>query len=231
MQLLIRSNEAYSLEQVNSRMHKDWGTIMYPVLNHPYNVKLFNKIEYCRSRHAVLPMRQDMFKVLRYPPSHYKVVVIGESPYFTFHEGKPSADGLAFSSHHLTPSLAKIDEAMKKELGSGLYSTNLDYLAEQGVLLLNAMLTVSNINGQKANHNKEFFKTADWSMVVRAILNSISPDTALLWGWFASKYKGMFRHSICCEHPVAASYERRQWNNNGCFKKTSHLINWNESNN
>jgi uracil-DNA glycosylase len=82
------------------------------------------------------------------PFDKLKVVLLGLSPYFSVENGSPIADGLAFSTKHkkLPPSLKILYDAIETDIYSGLNlnmhkNPSLQFLAEQGVLLLNSALT------------------------------------------------------------------------------------------
>jgi len=93
--------------------------------------------------------QNNIFKAFELTPfNELQVIILGLSPYFTIKNGKPIADGLAFSTQdkELPPSLRILYEAIDKDLYNHsnpdiIKSPDLSYLAEQGVLLMNSALT------------------------------------------------------------------------------------------
>ena len=118
------------------------------------------------------------------PPDEVRVVILGQDPY----HGRGQAEGLAFSvapGVRLPPSLQNIFQEVADDTGSPIpTSGNLDRWAEQGVLLLNAVLTVrAHEAASHAGHGWETFTDA----VVRAIAQRKQGIVYMLWGSYAQR--------------------------------------------
>lgn len=192
-----------------------------------YMIKLGRYLASRRNVASILPDSDEMFKAFKETPfSQVKVVIVGHEPYST--AGLP--DGLAFSSKNeltIPNSLAKIYEGMEDDYDFGNFLSpdpSLKYLAEQGVLLLNRILTVEEKNplSHAAIGWKKFTET------VVKILSADKPNVVfLLWGGMAKELRQYIdtRHLVIeCEHPSFAAREIRKWQHNNCFTKTNRFL-------
>jgi uracil-DNA glycosylase len=155
--------------------------------------------------------------------SNTKVVVIGQDPY----HGKGEANGLCFSVNDgvkIPPSLRNIYRELVEDLDSIFIPTsgNLASLANQGVLLLNAGLTVREDIPNSHKHLK-------WNLFTDAVIQKLSNEKEglvfLLWGGFAQK-KGVKinreKHLVLeCGHPSPLSANQGKWFGNKHFSKTN----------
>ena len=154
-----------------------------------------------------------------------KVVIIGQDPYHD--DGQ--ANGLCFSvadGMKHPPSLVNIFKEIHTDIGKEIpVSGDLSYLADQGVLLLNATLTVR--AHEAGSHQKQ-----GWEKFTDAVIQLISEEKKdvvfLLWGGFAKK-KGKKidkkRHFILeSGHPSPLSANRGYWFGNKCFSKTNSFL-------
>ena len=159
------------------------------------------------------------------PFSSVKVVVIGQDPY----HGVGQANGLCFSvSDGIAPppSLVNIFKELNNDLGIPIPSTgNLDPWAKQGVLLLNATLTVrANQAGSHQNKGWEQFTDA----VIKIISQKKEGIVFLLWGKFAISKMGLIDHTkhhvLTAPHPSPLSAHKGFL---GCkhFSKTNEILN------
>ncbi len=169
------------------------------------------------ARAAVYPARENVFAAMRMTSlEETKVVIIGQDPYFNAHPGKgPEAHGLCFSVKDgipVPPSLRNI----LKEINSSVYNgeqtsttTDLTRWATQGVLLLNASLTV--IAKQPNSHSK-----LGWHELTDNIIETISAKKSkvvfMLWGSFAQKKRSLIDGSkhlvLATSHPSPLSAHR-----------------------
>ena len=151
-----------------------------------------------------------------------KVVIIGQDPY----HGPGQANGLCFSVNDgvaFPPSLQNIFKELDSDLGVGIpLWGNLERWANQGVLLLNATLTVR--KGEAGSHQKK-----GWETFTDAVIQQISDQKEhvvfLLWGGFAQK-KGakidQTKHFVLTAgHPSPLSANRGFWFGNKSFSKTN----------
>lgn len=140
----------------------------------------------------VYPPQEDLFRAYRLtPPQTVRCVILGQDPY---HE-PGQAHGLSFSVQNgvrLPPSLRNIFKEMEADTGGSCDFSNgdLSYLAKQGVLLLNTVLTVEK---GKANSHKNF----GWQTFTAATVASLNaltqPIAFILWGSHAQKLKQQIR--------------------------------------
>ena len=138
-----------------------------------------------RAQGAVIyPPMPLVFNALnRVEPTDLKVVVIGQDPY----HNPGQAMGLSFSVPEgvpLPPSLANIYKEMRSDIGQAPESGDLTYLADQGVLLLNSLLTVEK-NTPLAHKGKGWEQFTD--AVIRAANELPQPIVFILWGAYAWK--------------------------------------------
>ncbi len=154
-----------------------------------------------------LPPPDRIFAALeRTPPDDVKVIILGQDPYHTL--GK--ADGLAFSIPDgfdgRLDSLGNIFKELQDDLRVNRLRTDLCDWADQGVLLLNTALTVT--QGQAGSHAK-----LGWSDLTRQVLDRLSdkPRAAILWGKHAQGFARDLRgdHFIVqSPHPSPLSARR-----------------------
>ncbi len=157
-----------------------WDTILKEEFEKEYFIKLIAFLDEEYASGSVYPPRDEIFSALKYTTyEDVKIVIIGQDPY---HE-EGQAHGLCFSVKpgvQTPPSLVN----MYKELGAdlGCYTPNNGYLtkwAKQGILLLNAVLTVR--GGQANSHRKK-----GWENFTDAVIKKLNerekPVIFLLWG-------------------------------------------------
>ena len=167
------------------RIAEDWKQILSEEFNKPYFEQLtdFVRAEYASGE--VFPKGRDIFRAFdKCPFESLKVVIIGQDPY----HGVGQANGLCFSVGDgvpFPPSLQNIFKEVNTDTGAPIpASGNLDRWAEQGVLLLNAVLTVrAHQAASHAGRGWEQFTDA----VVRAIATRKQGVVYMLWGSYAQK--------------------------------------------
>ena len=165
----------------------DWDDILKDEFVQPYYLKIreFLKSEY--STRTVFPPMHDIFNALKYTPfQNTKVVILGQDPY---HE-VGQAHGLSFSVKRgvkIPPSLVNIYKELHDDIGMDIPNHgDLTSWATQGVLLLNATLTVR--QGMANSHQK-----IGWSVftdnVIKHLNKSTRPIVFILWGGNAKSKK------------------------------------------
>jgi uracil-DNA glycosylase len=167
------------------RIAEDWKEVLQEEFTKPYFDELveFVKQEYASG--VVYPAGANIFRAFdKCPFDKLKVVIIGQDPY----HGPGQANGLCFSvarGVQFPPSLQNIFKEVQSDIGTPMpESGELDRWAEQGVLLLNAVLTVR--AHQAASHaGRGWEKFTD--AVVRAIAERKSEVVYMLWGSYAQK--------------------------------------------
>lgn len=192
------------------RIAEDWKAVIGGEFSKPYFEELisFVKQEYATSQ--VFPAGRNIFRAFdKCPFDNVKVVIIGQDPY----HGDGQANGLCFSVNNgvpFPPSLKNIFKEVYDDVGTPIpASGDLDRWAEQGVLLLNSVLTVKAHNAAShAGHGWEIFTDA----VVRAIAERKQGVVYMLWGSYAQRkgamanpQKNLILHSV---HPSPLSAYR-----------------------
>jgi len=189
------------------KITEEWDEILKEEFSSPEYLALreFLKTEY--SNHVVYPSMYDIFNSMKVTPfKDVKVVLLGQDPYHN--EGQ--AMGLSFSVPDgivKPPSLVNMFKELKSELGIEMKeSGDLTGWAKQGVLLLNAVLTVR-------AHNANSHKGKGWEFFTDSIIKKISDKKEnvvfLLWGGNARSKKPLIdkrKHLILeCAHPSPLS--------------------------
>lgn len=192
------------------RIAEDWKSVIGEEFSKPYFEELisFVKKEYATS--LVFPTGRNIFRAFdKCPFDKVKVVIIGQDPY----HGDGQANGLCFSVNEgvpFPPSLKNIFKEVHDDIGTPIpTSGDLDRWAEQGVLLLNSVLTVKAHNAAShAGHGWEIFTDA----VVRAIAEHKEGIVYMLWGSYAQRkgaianpQRNLILHSV---HPSPLSSYR-----------------------
>ncbi|MFG1490180.1 uracil-DNA glycosylase [Oceanospirillum sp. HFRX-1_2] len=164
----------------------DWLAVLGGEFEQPYmqNLKAFLAQEKAQGK-VIYPHSSDWFNAFKYTPlDQVKVVILGQDPY----HGPDQAHGLCFSvrpSVKTPPSLVNIYKELQSDLG--VQPVNHGYLtswAKQGVLMLNAVLTVEQANA--ASHQKKGWEQFT-DKVIHIINEQLDGVVFLLWGSYAQK--------------------------------------------
>lgn len=205
----------------------NWKAYLKPEFEKPYFQQLaqFVKQEYQQS--TCYPKGKDIFSAFDHCPfQETKVVIIGQDPY----HGPGQANGLCFSVKDgipHPPSLVNIFKEIKTDVEKPYpTSGNLERWADQGVLLLNATLTVrAHQAGSHQNKGWETFTDA----VIKTVSAELEGVVFLLWGGFAKKKAALIdkskHHILTSGHPSPLSANRGLWFGNNHFSKTNALLN------
>ena len=167
------------------KIAQDWKEILAPEFEKPYFEELTHFVRDEYATHRIYPRGSNIFRAFdKCPFEKLKVVIIGQDPY----HGEGQANGLCFSVSDgipFPPSLQNIFKEVNSDTGAPIpQSGNLDRWAEQGVLLLNAVLTVrAHQAASHAGRGWEQFTDA----VVRAIAARKSGVVYMLWGSYAQR--------------------------------------------
>ena len=183
----------------------------------------FVKTEY--TNHKVFPKGRRIFSSFDYCGfDELKVVIIGQDPY----HGDGQANGLCFSVNDgikMPPSLVNIFKEIKEDLNKDFPATgNLERWADQGVLLLNATLTVrAHSPGSHQNKGWEIFTDA----VIRIISEKREGIVFLLWGAYAQR-KGEIidakKHRVLSSAHPSPFAANRGFFGNKHFSKTNNYL-------
>lgn len=208
------------------QLHDSWKPILAPEFKSSYFLKLADFVQQEYDSHNCYPPKYQIFRAFTLCPlSDVKVVIIGQDPY----HGYGQANGLAFSVNHdiaHPPSLVNIFKEIQTDLQLPYPSSgDLTPWATQGVLLLNATLTVR--DGEAASHQKQ-----GWEQFTNYVIQEISKRTAdvvfMLWGGFARKKAKRIdgnKHLILeSGHPSPLSANRGYWFGNKHFSKANTFL-------
>ncbi len=193
------------------QLEESWKNKLLPEFEKDYmkNLKIFLKKRLLEKK-EIFPRGEEYFAALNLTPfEKVKVVIMGQDPY----HGPQQAHGLAFSvkpGTALPPSLKNIFKELASDQGVPIpKSGHLQKWADQGVLLLNAVLTVE--NGAANSHQGK-----GWEQFTDQIIHVLNDQKKnlvfILWGSYAQK-KGSFidrekHHVIECVHPSPLSSHR-----------------------
>jgi uracil-DNA glycosylase len=186
---------------------KDWSKVLKQALESASFQKLERFLKAERQRHTIHPPEEEVFSALRLTPyADVRVLLLGQDPY----HGPGQAHGLAFSVRPGVtppPSLVNIFKELESDVGvPPPASGSLVPWAEQGVLLLNAVLTVQEGKpNSHAGHGWEEFTDA----VLQAVSARPEPVVFVLWGGYARKKRKLIdtqRHTVIeSAHPSPLS--------------------------
>lgn len=206
---------------------EEWDNLLKEEKEKPYYQQLAQTIAERYESEIVYPPVEDVFNAFKWTKlSNIKVVIIGQDPYFN--EGQ--ANGLAFSVHkgvRLPPSLQNIYKELYYEFGYPAPKKNgsLEPWAKQGVLLLNASLTV-----HAGNPNSH--ANLGWQTFTNQVISLIDekcdrPIVYLLWGRFAQEKKELIKNPKACvietAHPSPMSANRGFFCSD-CFKRANKYL-------
>lgn len=167
------------------RIADSWKHILTEEFNKCYFQELTSFVRQEYAEQEVYPMGPKMFSAFDHCPfDKVKVVIIGQDPY----HGQGQANGLCFSVSDgvkKPPSLVNIFKEIKEDIGTEIpTSGNLERWADQGVLLLNATLTVrASTPGSHQNKGWETFTDA----VIQQVSSQKEGVVFLLWGAYAQR--------------------------------------------
>jgi uracil-DNA glycosylase len=184
-------------------LHSEWKAFLREELNSSNFQEIISTLAIERKIHTIFPSKDVVFNAFNFTkPSKIKVVILGQDPY----HGKGQAHGLAFSvpsGVKIPPSLRNIFKELQSDLNHSISSNgNLESWAEQGVLLLNATLTVRE---KKAGSHQKL----GWEPFTDSIIKKLSEEKEgvifLLWGAFAQKKSALIdttkHHILTTTHP------------------------------
>ena len=188
-------------------MTTDWNPVLRDEFSKPYWPELQSFVAAERARYTVYPPEDEVFAALHLTPYvETRVLILGQDPY----HGPRQAHGLCFSVRHgvrIPPSLANIHLELRDDVGiEPPDHGNLEAWAHQGVLLLNATLTVR--AGQSASHQGRGWETFT-DQVIRTVSAKDQRVVFVLWGSYARRKKALIdtsRHTIIeSAHPSPLS--------------------------
>jgi uracil-DNA glycosylase len=184
-----------------------WQNILACELENPYFQKLQQFVDQERQTYTVFPPEEDVFSALKITPfEKVNVLLLGQDPYHDHNQ----AHGLCFSVRpgiKPPPSLMNMFAELRSDVGFSIPNNGyLVHWAEQGILMLNAVLTVR-------AHSPNSHKNHGWETFTDAIISKVnaknSPVVFVLWGGYAQKKLALIdtaRHTIVqSAHPSPLS--------------------------
>lgn len=219
-------------EHFKHYFHESWHAKMQPFIESEAcdEIYKFLKAESKRGK-KIAPVSADTYKAFKLTKlDDLKVVMLGMCPYHTFKNGVPIADGLLMGCSNTgiaQPSLDQFYSAVEKELYNGLAlkydkPADVSFLAEQGVLMLNAALTTE--------MNKAGSHIAIWEPFTKYVFEEILFYTGvpiIFLGKDAAKFKKYLppmNWSFTLSHPASASYKNTEWDSEGVFKQVNKIL-------
>lgn len=171
------------MQKTEVEIHESWKKVLAEQFAAPYFSELKSFLVNEKKKHIIYPPGNQIFSAFNHCPfNQVKVVIIGQDPY----HGPGQANGLCFSVSpgiRKPPSLVNVFKEIQTDLGIPIpQDGNLEPWADQGILLLNATLTVQ--AGMPGTHQKK-----GWEKFTDAVIKAISDNKKgivfLLWGNFA----------------------------------------------
>lgn len=207
-------------------IHESWKHVLQSEFDKDYFKNLTHFVNEAYNKTTCYPSKDVIFSAFNHCLfEDIKVVIIGQDPY----HGKGQANGLCFSVHDgikHPPSLINVFKEITTDLSIPYpISGDLSRWAKQGVLLLNATLTVT--EGDAGSHQKQ-----GWEQFTDAVIAKISEEKEnvvfLLWGGYAKK-KGRKintnKHCVLTSgHPSPLSANRGYWFGNKHFSQTNDFL-------
>ena len=208
------------------RIEQSWKNVLQGEFVKPYFKQLTDFVRNEYKSHRVYPPAKDIFNAFdRCPLTRVKVVILGQDPY----HGPGQAHGLCFSVNDgitKPPSLQNIYKELNSDLGISMPTAgNLAHWADQGVLLLNATLTVR--AHQAGSHQGRGWENFT-DQVIRVLASEKTNLVFLLWGSYAQKKGAVItsqKHLVLkSAHPSPLSAHRGFFGNNHFSQANKYLL-------
>jgi len=231
--LKLQSYKVYSfkviifvIKKMEISIHSSWQEKLSNEFEKPYFIELMQNVEEEYNTYTCFPPKELIFNSFNLCSfNDIKVVIIGQDPY----HGIGEANGLCFSVNDgvkIPPSLRNIYTEVNSDLEQIMMPTsgNLEHWAKQGVLLLNAALTVRK---DTANSHKHL----SWQKFTDAVIQKISEEKKhvvfLLWGAFAQKKGNIIdreKHFVLESGHPSFAHSHKKWFGNNHFSKTNNYL-------
>lgn len=216
---------------MNISIGKSWKNALKPYIESKKFQKTIGCVENMYRKNIVFPKQEDLFRAFSSTSfNQTSVVILGQDPYHK----KDQANGLAFSVSKevkIPPSLRNIYKEITTDIGSINNNQNgdLSHWANQGVLLLNSVLSVTeSLPGSHANIGWEEFT----DHVIKTISNEKNNCVFILWGNYAQNKKILINTSkhlvLTSSHPSPLSAYRGFWGNKHFSRANTYLRKYNK---
>lgn len=208
---------------MNVDIHPSWKAALSEEFEKPYFTNLISYVKEEYHKYTCYPPGKQIFKAFDLCAlDEVEVVILGQDPY----HGPGQANGLCFSVNDgisMPPSLVNIFKEIEKDLDKPFPKTgNLERWAQQGVLLLNATLTVR-AHAAGSHQGKGWEQFTD--KTIEVISQECDNVVFLLWGGYAKKKQKLIdetKHLVLTSgHPSPLSANRGYWFGNKHFSKTN----------
>ena len=207
--------------------NNDWDNILNEEINKDYFKSLLNTVSKLYEEKTIYPPKKDVFNAFRLNYKDVKVVILGQDPY----HGTGEAHGYAFSclKTPIPPSLKNIYKELYSDLGieKDMLNGDLTPWANQGVMLLNATLTVEK---DKPNSHKDL----GWNKFTDSVISKLNeredPIVFILWGNFAREKAKLINNPqhLVIESPHPSPFSARNgFFGSKPFSKTNNFLNKN----
>ena len=219
------------IKTLTTLIPSEWSSLLSKEFSQDYFIKLCEFIETEYTNHTIYPAKENIFNAIKkVSPTDVKVVILGQDPY---HEPN-QAQGLSFSVNQGVPlpkSLINIFKELETDLGYKPSSNgDLSKWANQGVLLLNTVLTVRE---HEANSHKDKGWETLTQQILKIVLDQPQPKVFILWGKQAENtFFEVYKHQpnvmfIKSPHPSPLSAHRGFFGSKPFSKTNSYLRNRN----
>jgi uracil-DNA glycosylase len=211
---------------MNVTIHPSWNGPLEKEFHKSYFKELIQFVKEEYSSNTCYPKGKDIFAAFDHCTfENTKVVILGQDPY----HGPNQANGLCFSVQDGVkhpPSLINIFKELQTDVDKDYpESGNLEHWAKQGILLLNATLTVR--AHEAGSHQKKGWETFT-DAIIKTLSNEKEGLVFLLWGGYAKKKVKFIdetkHHILTSGHPSPLSANRGYWFGNRNFSKTNHIL-------
>ena len=208
------------------KIEESWKERLSSEFDKPYFQSLVTFVKEEYATRQIFPPAKQIFNAFNHCSfDNCRVVILGQDPYHGFGQ----ANGLCFSVNdgiRIPPSLVNIFKEIQQDLGKPVPSTgNLERWASQGVLLLNATLTVQSA-AAGSHQNKGWEKFTD--AVIKCISEEKQNVVFLLWGKYAQDKGAVIDQSkhfvLKSRHPSPMSANAGGWFGNHHFSRTSQYL-------
>jgi uracil-DNA glycosylase len=214
------------MDRIEPIIEQSWKEALYEEFQKDYFRQLRDFLHTEKSTQTIYPPGNRIFAAFDHTPfDKVKVVMLGQDPY----HGPGQAHGLCFSVNEgiaHPPSLINIFKELQSDMGIPYpRSGNLEPWSHQGVLLLNAILTVR-------AHQAGSHQNKGWETFTNAAIQTLSEKSEhivfLLWGRYAQQKEKLIdqsRHAILkCGHPSPMSANQGLWFGNHHFSRTNEIL-------
>lgn len=208
--------------------NNDWTRVLSKETNKKYFLDLLISLEKLYTEKEIYPVKEELFKAFELTSfENLKVVIIGQDPY----HGEGQAEGLAFSVKKglkLPPSLRNIYKELESDLGIKHQDGSLVPWAKEGVLLLNAILSVE--KNKAASH-----RYLPWERFTDTVISKISTEKEklvfILWGNYAISKKTLIdedKHLVLSSSHPSPFSARHSFFGSKVFSKTNAYLKAND---